>query len=328
MAYEGGSLLVPAPATDVWVADLAESSDYAFRVTAIDHGGRESTPLALNLATSACADELPGPGPLPPTKPGAPVVTDASATSVSLTWPEATDPDGTVANYEVFQGSIKLATTSTTTATISGLRPLTDYAFHVVAVDDRQMRSTDGDTLAYKTPDKLDAYAYSLRGSTAVKPLVRGRLPLTGGLDAELAVGARTISGELSLGEARARLSAVKYLPLSARVSFVSEGTATGSFTGGGVLKVRSAVRLRLRDVRLFNIIRLAGGSGCQSKAPTDLELQSPPGFELASGGQLTGTYSLGNLGGCGVLNGVLSPLTSSSDHPISLTITPAGGAR
>ncbi|MGW5051629.1 cellulase family glycosylhydrolase [Actinokineospora sp. NPDC004072] len=80
----------------------------------------------------------------PPTAPGAPTASDATSSSVRLAWQAATDDVG-VTRYEVVRiadGSESPAGTSTTaSATISGLAASTTYSFAVYAFDAAGNRS-------------------------------------------------------------------------------------------------------------------------------------------------------------------------------------------
>ncbi|MGD2102971.1 MAG: S8 family serine peptidase [Acidimicrobiia bacterium] len=60
------------------------------------------------------------------------VGSEVTATSVTLSWPEAND-DACIAGYRVYQDSAQVSTTSfaPTSTTVGGLEPLTEYAFEV-----------------------------------------------------------------------------------------------------------------------------------------------------------------------------------------------------
>ncbi|MEJ5187799.1 glycosyl hydrolase family 18 protein [Treponema sp. J25] len=86
----------------------------------------------------------------PPTIPANLRVTAKTASSVSLAWDASTDANG-IAGYEVLiAGSVK-ATTTTTSATISGLAAATSYGFQVRAFDPSGNRSTASPTLTVTT---------------------------------------------------------------------------------------------------------------------------------------------------------------------------------
>ncbi|MFJ4776051.1 carbohydrate binding domain-containing protein [Streptomyces sp. NPDC088762] len=69
-----------------------------------------------------------------PTVPGGLISTGKTSSSVSLSWSASTDDVG-VAGYDVYQGGSKVATSTTTSATVTGLAADTSYAFTVRARD-------------------------------------------------------------------------------------------------------------------------------------------------------------------------------------------------
>ncbi|MGW1770202.1 carbohydrate binding domain-containing protein [Streptomyces sp. NPDC002104] len=69
-----------------------------------------------------------------PTVPGSLTSTGKTSTTASLSWSASTDNVG-VNGYDVYQGATKVATSGTTSATVTGLTPSTAYAFTVRARD-------------------------------------------------------------------------------------------------------------------------------------------------------------------------------------------------
>ncbi|WP_442815132.1 carbohydrate binding domain-containing protein [Streptomyces sp. NBC_01298] len=69
-----------------------------------------------------------------PTVPGSLTSTGKTSSTASLSWSASTDNVG-VSGYDVYQGGTKVATSGTTSATVSGLTPSTAYAFTVRARD-------------------------------------------------------------------------------------------------------------------------------------------------------------------------------------------------
>lgn len=77
------------------------------------------------------------PGETDVTAPDAPLGLEGTVnfTTVTLTWQPSVDDDSGLAGYNVWQDGSLIQTTEETTATISGLTPLTTYEFGVSAVD-------------------------------------------------------------------------------------------------------------------------------------------------------------------------------------------------
>ncbi|MEN0015642.1 MAG: hypothetical protein AAGC46_19895, partial [Solirubrobacteraceae bacterium] len=80
-------------------------------------------------------------------------------------------------------------------------------------------------------------------------------------------------------------------------------------------------VRVKLPSVRLLGI-PLSIGANCQSAQASQIPLNSVGSFGLATGGTLAGAFSISNLAGCGVLSGVVSPLTAGGGNAIALKLT------
>ncbi|WP_417159130.1 cellulase family glycosylhydrolase [Streptomyces gilvifuscus] len=118
-----------------------------------------------------------------PTAPGTPTASAVTSTSVTLTWPAATDDVG-VTGYDVVRvGSgdeTRVATSTTNTATVSGLTAATAYTFAVYAHDAAGNRSTRSATVNVTT-DKAPTTACS------VGYRVVGEWP--GGFQGEIKIG-------------------------------------------------------------------------------------------------------------------------------------------
>ncbi len=168
-------------------------------------------------------------------------------------------------------------------------------------------------------PVDPDKRSYALAGSTSLKTLVRGSLALKGQADLTYGPPAnlRTVNGTLDLDPTSGRLVALGFLPVTAKVAFVSSGAATGYFGGfAGSLSLSQKVRIKVLEAKLFGAIPLIGGNNCQTKQLTTLNLNT------STSGTLTGTYAISDLNGCGALNGLVSPLTAGDGNTIGLTLT------
>jgi glucose/arabinose dehydrogenase len=110
--------------------NLSPNQTYGFYVNARDNSGNVSQPSeTLQVTTPGTGDTE---------KPTAPTnlrtASPPSSTSVTLTWNAATDNVG-VTGYNVYDGTAKVATSSTTTTTISGLPPGSAHSFTATAFD-------------------------------------------------------------------------------------------------------------------------------------------------------------------------------------------------
>lgn len=127
--YKDGNLLASTSSTSYTVNSLNASSTYSFTVKAKDAAGNISP--ASNTVSVTTLD--PVSDTVPPTAPTL-SASGTTSSSTNLSWSGATDNVG-VSGYDVYQNSILLNSTSSTSYAVSGLSPSTSYAFSVVAKD-------------------------------------------------------------------------------------------------------------------------------------------------------------------------------------------------
>ncbi|MFE1393860.1 glycosyl hydrolase family 18 protein [Nocardiopsis alba] len=118
-----------------WGAVVPAGSGYSIGWNGV-HSGGETTPENCLINGSPCSGGSGEPDGEPPTAPEGLTVTGTTATSVSLSWGEATD-DVAVAGYEILSegGVVRAVDADTLTATVAGLNPDTAYSFTVRAYD-------------------------------------------------------------------------------------------------------------------------------------------------------------------------------------------------
>ncbi|MEU4197997.1 PQQ-dependent sugar dehydrogenase [Kribbella sp. NPDC026611] len=128
----GGNVLkvVDGNTLSATVDTLTANTAYDVSVGAFDAAGNASQQSNVVTFTT------PGSGDTqPPTPPGNLHSTGVTASSVSLAWNASTDNSGSIAGYDVYQGSTKVATTGSLTATVTGLTANMEYTFTVKARD-------------------------------------------------------------------------------------------------------------------------------------------------------------------------------------------------
>ncbi len=112
-----------------WNGTLAPGATASFGF----NGTGSGSPSGCKINGASC-DGGTQPGDAPPTAPGAPAASNVADTSLTLTWPPATDDKG-VKNYDVYRGSAKIATVTGTSYADSGLTKGTTYTYSVTARD-------------------------------------------------------------------------------------------------------------------------------------------------------------------------------------------------
>ncbi|MCC8250232.1 fibronectin type III domain-containing protein [Saccharothrix luteola] len=107
-----------------------------------------------------------------PTTPSGLTAGETTPTSVPLSWAAATDNVG-VTGYDVYNGDTLATTVESTTATVDGLTPDTEYTFTVVAKDAAGNRSSAGAPVTARTKAAPDTGAPTAPGdlvSTGATP--------------------------------------------------------------------------------------------------------------------------------------------------------------
>ncbi|TDD60880.1 hypothetical protein E1263_09705 [Kribbella antibiotica] len=129
--YRGGSLAATVTAASATVTGLQPNTEYSFTVQAKDAAGNKSGaagPLTVRTQGDGGGDDE------APTTPGNPRSTGATTTSIALAWDASVDNVG-IAAYDVLRGSAVVATSATSTVSVTGLTPNTEYSFTVQARD-------------------------------------------------------------------------------------------------------------------------------------------------------------------------------------------------
>ena len=215
--------------------------------------------------------------------------------------------------------------TTTATSVAVSLDPAREYSGTVQA----RYEPSDPDlstSAAFTVPvqaDPTSRFRYALAGSATLKTLTTGSLPLKGSIDARFSLATGTFVADLALGDTTGRLTALGFLPVTAKIGFAPSGDTTGTLSEG-VLTSNSRVRIKVKEAKLFGAIPLAGGNNCQTKQLSDITLKSTGTFSPQAGGRIAGTFAISDLNGCGVLNGLVSPLTAGGGNTISLDLAPA----
>jgi chitinase len=146
--YQGSALATSVTGTSATVSGLTPKTSYTFTVKAKDtHGNVSAASAPVTASTLDPASDT-----TPPTVPGNLRSTGKSSSSVSLAWNASTDANG-IAGYDVFQGGTLATSVTGTTATVTGLSPLTVYTFTVKARDTFDNVSAASNAVTVTTDD-------------------------------------------------------------------------------------------------------------------------------------------------------------------------------
>lgn len=139
--------------------DLSASTEYEYRVTAVDAAGNSSEPSSTKATTHA-EDANPGPDTEAPEAPSHVHSMETTPHGVDLMWSPADDNIG-VDHYEVQRANggkpfETVGTTSTTSLLDEGLTASTSYDYRVIAVDAAGHRSPASEVFTVRTHDESE----------------------------------------------------------------------------------------------------------------------------------------------------------------------------
>lgn len=145
--YRGSTKVASPSGTSAVVSGLSPSTSYTFTVKAHDAAGNvSSASSSVTTTTSAASSDTSA-----PTAPTGLKVTAKTSGSVSLAWTASTDNVG-VAGYDVYRGTTKAASSTGTSATVTGLVASTSYTFTVKARDAAGNLSAASSAVTTTTP--------------------------------------------------------------------------------------------------------------------------------------------------------------------------------
>ncbi|HEU5471410.1 MAG TPA: fibronectin type III domain-containing protein [Actinophytocola sp.] len=324
--FNGDTLATTVTGTSATVTGLTAATSYTFTVKARDEAGNVSA-----ASPSVTAQTQPGQPPVdttPPTAPGNLTSTGATQNSVSLSWSAATDNVG-VTGYDVFNGSTLATSVTGTSATVSGLTADTSYTFTVQARDAAGNTSPASNAVTVRTQAGGGGgdlpVNFALTGSSTIRA-ANGTIQVSGSVAALLNLATGNFSADLQLNPTTGRFTVLGFLPATAKIQFVQAERTTGTFAAG-VLSATARTTIKLPQVKIFGF-PIAGGPTCQTRTPAEIPLRSGPNFDPIAGGSVSGTYTIPALQGCGVLNDLVSMLTTGPGNTIQATLAPPAASR
>jgi len=170
----GGNVLktVDGKTLSATVDTLTPNTAYDISVGAFDAAGNASQQSNVVTFTTPPSDDH-----TPPSAPGNLRSTGVTADSAALAWDASTDNGGVIAGYDVYQGATKVATTNSTTTTVTDLNPSTKYTFTVTA------RDPDGNTSAASNALSVTTSAPGGKGGIPTYEKDVAKLDLPWGID-------------------------------------------------------------------------------------------------------------------------------------------------
>ena len=170
--YRDGAAAGTSTATSYTVSGLSCGVTYRVAVDAFDAAGNRSAPTEAFLSTAACADTT------RPVAPASVTMASRTQTSISVTWPAATDNLGVV-GYGVYRAGTKVAEIAERAYTFAGLTCGMNYTLGVDAYDAAGLRSLAVTTVLIATTACADTTAPTAPTSLAATSVTTTGLTLS-----------------------------------------------------------------------------------------------------------------------------------------------------
>lgn len=177
-----------------------------------------------------------------------------------------------------------------------------------------------GPAFAAPAADPTISVTYPVNGSTLIKK-VNSSLTLGPGslsTTADLTTGALTASLTLPPATGTFRELGIK---VTATTELVADGPTTGQVNfSASTVQSTSRVTLRLDSLKV-GPVQLPVGKSCETITPATISLTSGAGFNLLSGGPLSGTYRIPLFHHCGLATALINLTIPGPGNTISLTL-------
>lgn len=145
-------------------------------------------------------------------------------------------------------------------------------------------------------------------------------------LTTDLDIDTGDFTGSLPLPGTSTEFKALGLLPVKANVDFVPAGPVTGHIDltqTQAKVNATATYYVKLSNIKIVGFPTFAGDK-CQTKVPISIPVGTPEGegFDIIEGGNLEGTYSLGNFANCGLNTGLINALVPGPGNTVDIKAT------
>ena len=135
-----------------------------------------------------------------------------------------------------------------------------------------------------------------------------------------------SFTGDMTLPGTRTEFKVLGFIPVTADVNFIPTKPTTGTLTRVGryrTLQSSSSYYVRLSNIKAVGF-PLFAGPNCRTSDPVVIDANTPEGeyFDIARGGTLTGTYSIGNFENCGLNTWLINQLVPGGGNTVELELS------
>lgn len=145
-------------------------------------------------------------------------------------------------------------------------------------------------------------------------------------LTTNLDVDTGNFTGSLPLPGTTTSFKAAGFLPVKADVNFVPAGDVTGAIDlAGDIASVDATATyyIKLSNIKIVGFPTITGSS-CTTKVPVSIPVGTEPGvgFDLANGGRLVGTYTIGQFKNCGLNTALINALVPGPGNTVDIQVS------
>ena len=145
-------------------------------------------------------------------------------------------------------------------------------------------------------------------------------------LTTDLDIDTGDFTGSLPLPGTSTTFTLAGFLPVKANVDFIEAAPLTGRIN---LTQTQAQVDSTAKYyVRLSNI-KIAGfptfpGDNCKTKQPVTIPVGTRPneGFDLINGGELVGTYTIGQFENCGINTGLINSIVPGAGNTVDIQVS------
>lgn len=162
---------------------------------------------------------------------------------------------------------------------------------------------------------------YPVTGSTLIEKVNATAALGPGTLKSTVNLSTGAVTASLTLPPATVSFTELNLVPVTATTAFINDGPTRGIVNlDTGAVTTTSHITLRVTALSVAGL-PVAIPSGCESRSPATVTVNSLPGFGIVNGGSLSGTYTIPPFAHCGLLTPVLNLTIPGPGNTIALTL-------
>src|SRR5215475_1089320 len=162
---------------------------------------------------------------------------------------------------------------------------------------------------------------YNVSGSTFIKAPNFTLALGPGKLATDLNPANGNIKATLTLPDATGSFKQFGLIPVTATTRFVNDGPTTGKLNlNTGAVTTTSKITLQIVSLNVAGV-DVPVGDSCQTVSPVVVTVKSQKGFNVLRGGNLAGSYTIGNFQHCRLATLLINTTIPGSGNTITLKL-------